>query len=336
MAISDLLGKLRDAKTEETALPGKFTHLPKAIQQWMNAWPNQETGTDILRASGVHGLCPREFVLNYWQPKANKSFDWSSLIKMSTGTHLHHVLQNHILGPMGVLHGTWRETDTGAEFEGFHPDPLKSVDEIMSGKPLTWMYVEPTVWDEHHRISGHKDGHVDLDRVKYIWDNAPLFKKDPKLLCKRLHDMPMGELFILEIKTTSKFAFDGLSESRDIADYYKMQACIYQKLSAIEKTLFWFMERDSMASKTFIYDYEEGWWRDAKRKAKIIWESIRDEVLPESMMACRTPADKRAKGCTHCEACFGKLSFKNYVERGKTMAAASGRKLLDLSGVTFE
>src|SRR5690606_23101852 len=110
--------------------------------------------------------CPREFVLNYWQPKPNKKFDWASQLKMSTGTHLHYFLQNSVLGPMGVLHGTWRKlagtVDEEDQQQGFHPDPEKAVRDLVDQKPQEWEFVEQSCWDEKYRISGHTDGTLDV------------------------------------------------------------------------------------------------------------------------------------------------------------------------------
>jgi hypothetical protein len=324
----------------EAVKPDKYSNLKKTVQTWMNGWPNQESQTDLLRASGLFSVCPREFILNYWNPQPNREFDYKAQFMMSTGTHLHSYLQNQVLGPMGVLFGQWKHTGTsGIVKEGFHPDPFRDLERAVKGWPLEWHYVEPKVWDETHRISGHVDGVICTNRLNFVNRNAHLFKSDPEGTCKRLHDLEMGELTLLEIKTTGSYIYKALKTSSDIASYYKMQAVIYQKLMKIPRTLFWFIERDTMQSKTMLYKYEHGWWKDATRKARIIWEAIRDRTLPDSMMACKMPTDPRSKKCVHSEACWSRLagaggSFEKWIE--ERIEAQPGRTFLDLEGASFE
>lgn len=314
----------------------KFASIPNAVKLWMNAWPSQHSNVDIIRASGAYFLCPREFVLNYWQPQPNRSFDWNAYLKMNTGTFLHEYIQNCILGPMGVLYGKWHKfAENGIEIEetteGFHPDPERAVHEIVTQKPLTYRYHEYNVWNTKYRMSGHLDGKLDIRRVNLLHKSLPLLKTNPEELCNRLHSTGSGDRFNLEIKTVSDYQFRKLETEKDIADYYKAQACVYQKLSGIHKTVFWYIERNEMKSKVFVYDFEDGWWRDIQRKATIVWRSIRDETLPESMMACRLPTDKRAQGCAFKQPCWRNIDFKKYVEDGKVRAEKENRKLLDLS-----
>jgi hypothetical protein len=314
-------------------------NVTKAVNAWVDSWPNQNSYTDFLRASSLHGVCPREFVFNYWQPKANRSFDAKSRVLMSIGTHLHSLKQNQVLGPLGILWGTWKYVGSSEALkthEGFHPDPDEAVWAMVHEKEQKWEYVEPEVWDEKYRIKGHIDGLIDVGRLEWLNSNLPLLKKDPISTCKRLHAMAPTQRMLFELKTTGSFVFDKLVAPKDIADYYQMQACIYQRLMGVSHTLFWYVNRDTAASKLLLYAYDAGWWRDATRKARIIWESIRDEVLPEALMPCHSPTDKRAKECVHCPVCFGKLDFKKYVESGKERAAKEGRKLLDLRGISFE
>ena len=337
----DVLKSLDEEKKaeKEVVSAGKFTHLTKAIKQWMSAWPAQSSETDTLRASGMYYVCPREFVFNYWQPVPNKNFDWISSIRMSLGTYLHSYLQNYVLGPMGVLWGKWlpRFDAIGDLTEGFHPDPGLSILEIQQQRELSWTYLEKRVWHEQLRISGHMDGQVSAERIAWILDNEKLFKSDPVEACNRLQKIDANSLCLLEIKTTGKFQFDSLRSVVDIPDYYKMQACIYQHLSGIKDTVFWYIERDTLDSKTFVYSFERGWWNDAVRKAKVIWQYIKDERLPEVGMACKLPTDKRAKKCAFCKACFrSDFDFARYVAAGKELAEKSGRKLLDLSSWEYE
>lgn len=312
---------------------GVFSSLEKSIQSWINGWPAQTSNTDILRASGLHGVCPREFVLNYWDPKPNKKFDWTSQIRMSMGTHLHSYIQNYILGPMGVLYGNWDRVKDGwvqETIRGVHPDPELSLDEIAHQRPLTWIYSEDTVSDEDYRITGHLDGWVDLDRVGWLDKNFSYARKNPKEASKKLFEMPKGEMILFELKTTGKYIMENLTGPEDIPDYYKIQAVAYQNMTKCHRTLFWYMERDSLKSKMMVYEYDSSWWKEVTKKASVIWRSIRDRELPDSFMACKLPTDKRAKQCVHSERCWSRrLDFKAFVER--CVEEQPDRKWLDLS-----
>jgi len=340
------LNALAKESKEEASDPKKYAKLKNAVQGWISAWPNQHSQTDVLRASGLHWVCPREFVLNYWNPKPNRSFDFKAQFMMSTGTHLHSYLQDRVLGPMGVLFGMWEHTGTsGIVKDGFHPDMLGDMERAARGTPVEWRYVEPTVWDERHRISGHVDGILCTNRLRFVERNAKLFKTDPTEACKRLQDLEMGETALLEVKTTGSFVMKNLKNPEDIADYYKTQAAIYQKLTNIPRTLFWFIERDTVQSKTFMYKHEPLLWKDATMKARIIWEAIRDRTLPESRMACKVPTDKRAKACVHADDCWIRVEgmkkplvppmpFDDWVEQ--CISEQPDREWLDLTGLDFD
>jgi hypothetical protein len=327
------------------AAPLEHVNLLKSMKVFMDAWPNQPTGTNTIRASGAHDLCPREFVLNYWQPKDGKDFDWKSQFYMSTGTAAHEYVQNYVIGPMGVLYGNWVNhsgdlAGHGIKVEGFHPDPELAIFEIQHQRPLTWRYKEYSVFQPHWRISGHLDGKVCQNRIAWIFANAKLYKKDPFKAYKEMVDAKLElDLILFELKTAGTFVFDKVTVPEDIADYYKMQASIYQALSGTWKTLFWYMKREDFMSKAFIYEYDKNWYSEAKKKAKIIWESIRDRTLPDSMMKCKLPTDARAKKCVHSEICWAnarRLNWDAYVDEGIKRAEREGRKLLDLSSWTAE
>jgi len=325
-------------KESEIVSTDKFDNLTKAIQAWINSWPAQSSNVDTLRASGLYYLCPREFVFNYWQSTPNRTFNWLSQIRMALGTYLHDYLQNYVLGPMGVLYGEWLCYTGGigdSEWvEGFYPNLESAIIQISKGIPPSWHYEECKVWDENLRIAGHIDGKVSANKVQWILDNQKLFKDDPVEACNRLQSVEAGEFCLLEIKTTGKYQFEQLKSVDDIPDYYKMQACIYQHLSGVKTTIFWYIERDTLASKILVYEFERGWWNDVKRKARIVWESIRDEKLPDVGMACKLPNDKRARKCVFCTECFrGDFDFKKYVAKGKEK---EDRKFLDLSDWKYE
>jgi len=357
MSILDAL-QIADA-SKVTRSPTKFGNLGGAMKAFVESWPNQSTFTDFIRASGAYFVCPREFILNYWQPQANKFFDTRSQLMMSTGSHLHEVIQDRILGPAGVLKGQWvaphgthfddtpsanagkviRKDNGGAGvvvWEGYHPQPRQTIEDVVAQRPVTWHYQEYKFFEDLWRISGHTDGVVSVARINWLSDNIKLVRDDPDAAFKILRDIPPGEEALLEIKTTNSYSYKQLTTGSGIADYYKMQAAIYQKLTGLHQTVFWYLCRDTMDSKIVVYDYEPGWWNQITRKCRVIWEAIRDETLPDVFMACKTPTDKRAKGCVFQEPCWKRqLDFARYVSDGKAQAAAAGRDLLDLTGKTW-
>jgi len=339
----DSLGEFHEDKKKEVAprVP-EVANLLKTMGKWVDAWPDQETHVNNLRASQMHEVCPREFVLHYWQPKPNKYFGWKSQFMMGIGSHLHEYIQNAILGPMGILWGNWERKAHDVVVttsDSFHPDPERAIWEITNQKPLSYSYVEPKIWNNTYRISGHIDGIISLEKVQWLFDNTALVKRNLKDAYKALmsvKDDPEDRV-LFEFKTTGSFVFKKIVGPESIAPYYKTQNVIYQANKGVFRTLFWYMNRDDMRSKAMIYNYEKPLWTEAKRKARIIWKSIRDEVLPDDMKACRLPTDARAKKCAYKEECFGsRFNFTKYVEEGKKLAKEKGRKLLDLSAVIFE
>ena len=300
----------------------------RAIKSFVSKWPNQPTDTDILRASGMYFLCPREFVLNYWRPQPNKVFDATARVKMHMGTDFHDYMQNRILGPMGVLFGTWvyRYNEMHTEV-GFHPDPHRAISEMQNQLPLTWTYKEATVWDEEYRIRGHFDGAVCPNRLA---EANKIYRRHGLIEAfKELRDMPVEKHKLLEIKTGTAYAQKALTDAKSIPPYYQMQASIYMWLAGFTEAVFLFAERDGFTMKTISYEVEDKWLRDAKRKARVIWRSIKNRTIPESGMKCISPTDKRAKSCVHSSPCFADCDWETWIE--ESIAMQPDRKWLDLS-----
>jgi hypothetical protein len=257
---------------------------------------------------------------------------------MGIGTHLHEYLQNCVLGPMGVLKGYWvRQRFQGPEVvAGYHPDPEKTIWELNEQRKPTWQYQEYQMFDEKYRISGHSDAVLSVERIKWLSDNLKLFRADPSKALKELQSIAPGKECLGEIKTSGAFVFKKVKNYADIPDYYKMQASIYQELLAMPSTLFWYVNRDTCESRVISYPREKMWWNDATSRARIVWEAIRDQRMPDTFNKCLMPQDKRAKNCSFCKQCWDKkFDMAKYVADGKDRADKEGRKLLDLSKVTF-
>lgn len=309
MGLMDEYGELCEDRKSEARLASEehwgdyIANLPSIVRTWMNRWPNVQAERLYLRASGLYFLCPREFILNYWNPKDNVSFDAVSHSRMALGHFLHEYLQDRLLGPMGVLYGEW---SNGKEtVKGFHPDYLTALAENANYRPLTWHYKEPSAFSPELRISGHIDGFIDMDRIQELHAKRVRFEEDPSYWCSRLEGEKIGRASLLEVKSTGSYLFQNkLKTPEDIPEYYCMQAEIYQALTKVWETVFWFVDRDTLGAKIFPYRFEGKWWRDAKRKAKIVWKGIREKTLPETAMACKSPKDARSKKCVHSKECW--------------------------------
>ena len=309
---------------------GELGLFGKAIKLFMGAWPNQATESNVLRASGMFFLCPREFVINYWNPTPNRDFDGVSIFRMAMGSWFHSYFQNCVLGPMCILRGTWKNVENGSLWGGYHPNPVEAVDRLMSGQPVQWEYVEYALYDPQHRIKGHSDGVVSSDRVKWLLDNADLMKTDFVKACNEVREVAEGKLPVLEMKTMGVYMFEQVIKTAKIPEYYQMQVSIYMGLLEKEQSIILFVNRDSWKMQDILYPYSKSWHDEAKRKARIIWTAIRNRKLPESMMCCKTPYDKRAKQCTHKKICWQtRLNVDKWVDEKEQFGKDAGRKFLE-------
>lgn len=211
-----------------------------------------------LRASGMYYLCPRQFVWSHFFPQ-EESIDLVSGLRMSLGTSLHHIVQNQVLGPAQILEGQWNASDPCYTYIGLQRHP-------------SHVFIEPRYRCEVTGIEGHSDGILHSDRIK---DLAGI-------------DSKQSGLILFELKTVGQKGFDALNTVKDIPPYYKMQAEIYQHLSGLHSTLFWFLGRESMASKFFIYEYTGEWYKTAIEKAQVVQEAIAEQRLPSMKCPRRT------------------------------------------------
>jgi len=305
------------------------------VEKWVNTWPLGQGHDDVIRCSGLYYMCPREFVLNYWEPKPSSSFDFNSYLRMGVGTYLHAFLQDTILGSAGVLYGNWRNVTTNMVTRGFIPDPEAQIRAFVTQGTLPYTYVEDRIWDEHHRLRGHTDGILDVKRFEAFCEYSKS-GMDFIQIIEELSKIPedLENQALLEIKTTSSRLLGGINSAKDIAGYYQMQAVAYQKLTNINRTVFWYFERNDLASKALVHEYSETWWEEVVQKINIVWTSIRDHTLPDAFMKCMSPQDARAKKCVHAATCWtppiGPDNMEEYIEKCK--ADQPERQWLDLTG----
>ena len=314
---------------DRTPFVQALAQFPKALGKYVGIWPLTSRENTVIRCSGAHDLCPRQFVLDYWNPKGSNCFPFQNQMMAGMGTHIHYYLQNVILGPLGILKGSWKQVGSGGSVvDGYYPGSHDFHKQYLETGVLEYEYVENKVWHPYYRFSGHQDGIVDKARIVKFVEMINM-KVSFDSIRRELNKIRHTEEACLEIKNTNTRNFETVSAA-NLPDYYRMQANMYQELSGIHETLFWYLDRDTCSSKMFLYPFEEGYYKDACRKADTVWRAIRDETLPESGMKCLTSTDKRAKECPHAQDCWAtRLDFKEWVQKQKENQA--GRQWLDMS-----
>lgn len=312
----------------------------RGIPSYVRHWPGRQDRPGIIRASGVHFLCPKKFYYNYWMPSVYPMPDYPNQIFMGQGTFLHSYLQEILLGTMGVLKGTWQtEGSTIPEVvDGFMPVDLahKQLHDFARQEAHPVKYKEYAYYDEHWGLSGHCDGVISISRLKAVTKFLASRVDHPGLdLRKRIEDVDPDKdgYALLELKTTSEYKFKALEGPETISRWYKSQATIYQRLSGYPTTVFLYLNRDSAQLKPVIFTHStEEDWDPVKRKISVIWESIRDERLRHEYEACATPEDTAAKECPFVERCFAGKKTVKFVARAKRLQP--DRRWLDLDGWT--
>jgi hypothetical protein len=303
---------------------------PKIVETYVASLESHTNEDLILRASGLGKLCPRQFVLNYWRPLPRESVGLKSSLFMDMGTMLHAYLQNFLLGPAGILFGDWRNVKTGETItNSYSPGEHVSLRDFRKEGALEWEYVERTLYHPGWRIGGHNDGVVHVERMAQFCELVAKGLPATDVVEEIRKSSSEGTKAVLEIKTTGTRIFESLLSSADLSHDYQTQATAYQTLLSMSSTFFWFFNRDTFATKSLIYYRDPLKWDDVRKKAQLVWESIRDETLPDTFMPCASVVSTRAKTCPHASACWSALPFSEYVARAK--ASQPYRNWLDLS-----
>ena len=320
---------IQKVTNNQTPFVQALAQFPKALGKYVDTWPETEKDNTIIRVSGCHDLCPRQFVLDYWEPKGSKTFPFTSSMMAGMGTYLHSYIQEVILGPLGILKGAWKNNITGEVHVGYYPGNGESFyDQYLRTGRIEYSYVENTVEETHYRFVGHQDGIMSKERILAFMELMGNGKADFSTIRKEISAIPKSEEICFELKSSGDRVFE-MASAANLPQYYKMQANIYQELSDIPETLFWYINRNTCDSKMFLYPFDDRIWQEACRKADITWRSIRDEVLPESEMKCLSIKDKRAQECPQRHSCWARMNFKEWVQKQKEKQPE--RKWLDLS-----
>lgn len=298
-----------------TALLGKFKKERETdkkvglIEQFMTRCIGTVTESlekgDALRASQAYDTCAREVVLRNVLPlpaPVTTTGNVSSELRMVMGTFLHWHFQNFVLGPAGVLKGTWVQFVDGKEtavVEGFHPTN-EAPDWYLEPKPMKgWFFREETVRIKTFDVpvTGHIDGEVCLNRVRrFIETGSPVPSSESIVEDLALFEMKSTDDNVLRILKK-----DGVEY---LAKYYRCQAVIYQHAKGVTKSLFLYVDRKYFQFVGFEYEGEASYLEETKEKAHQIMVGLEAKKLPERHPECPFRSSKRAKACPYVDACF--------------------------------
>ena len=333
--------QVASASSPVTTLPPDVTAINNfslSVVNFVDKWAGRSGQVDILRCSGLHYVCPRAFVINYWRPAAPvATFDAVGYLRMNCGTSIHKFMQDVVLGPGLILKGSWHNTSDGSIVGGYHPDPERAIFEWEHSNMTTWEYIEPEYFDPHYRISGHSDGVVSIERLKVFNTLCKNKTVGLKAMLKELEKISGGEDALLEMKSTSAGGFTQVNGPTRLPGVYTLQAAMYQHMSGLSSTVFLYISRDNCAMNSFKFVATPSMVTYGLDKAAVIWESIRDRTLPVEYMPCMSLSDTAAKNCNVSDACFAHFrsgsnygDFHQFIEESKL--AQPDRKWLDLSG----
>ena len=263
--------------------------------------------TTNFRCSSISFMCPREYFFNFYNPQPSR-FIPKVQLKVELGTLLHKHLQEKILGPMKILKGNWVNLKTKEKIEGFHPEP---------DRPEEYEYEEYTLKDDKYNLSGHIDGLISYERLKFIETNKNLYKKHFKELHKEIERIETKTYYLLDMKSVSQKNY-AAAFTEEIPSYYKTQANLYMNMLGVDKMYFLYFETENYSFFGKIYNKEQTVLDEALRKIETTNNQFLTSEPTHEYRACTNEKDVRARKCPHREACFNyKLNYKELVEKSK-------------------
>lgn len=231
---------------------------------------------DLVRASGLGKMCPREEVLCSKLGLARtvvrtEDNEWW----FGMGTAIHHLFQSVLLGPRGLLLGHWRCVSCGAEFGG-------------QGNRVAWyghccedaepILIEDYVVDTELGIHGHPDGEI-------------VFPGLPRA--------------VIDFKSANDRSFQRLSLEPDEA--HVDQLMFYMHAMKMKVGVLLYINKHAqrfsqvLAEHWFEFD-QEVFENGIVQKIKALREGLRRGVLPGR--TCVSGDDWRAAECSCRAACF--------------------------------
>ena len=89
-----------------------------------------------------------------------------------------------------------------------------------------------------------------------------------------------SELVILEIKETSDFNYSRVKTVNDIPMKFQWAQAAYQNILKIPKSMFLYVNRDSMALRTIFFEPPPEMWPQIQDKCAEIKRHIQNETIP--------------------------------------------------------
>ena len=240
------------------------------------------TNTSYIRASSVPNLCPREEVLCAIEGITRPDdVDAGLNLTFLHGTALHWAVQNQLLGPMGILYGTWKCERClalyGAQREGRAEDWAVAMPKECACGAREFTYKEASFVDHDLRMTGHSDGFLVIPGLP-----------------------GMG---ILEVKSIGSRYAKEIKVAPQIA--HMIQAHVYMMFTGFRwaKILYWQKGESGLGSLVEHHvDRDEETIRRVQDAIRSIWAGVALKTLPERV--CATDSCAKAKACPVSTKCF--------------------------------
>lgn len=264
---------------------------PSAVEKQVSEFFDRAASLPQLPKAGIHpsrihDICWREqfYIQKYGTGRARIQ-EGIQYRKGLIGSAYHKFFQNKILGPLGILHGTWHCNSCGKVVQGAMPMNICTCSSIcleMDYCPqsvprdcricerTTWRYIEPEI--RNGLLEGRADG--------------------------------LLEDSVLELKTLDSAVFKTIQKPFKKA---VLQSSIYAKELGYDYITHFYINRDDSEIKDFRIAI------DTDMLQKIVYDPLEDlmvclkeDKLPE-LKICKTRRKKEAKVCPHADRCFGNL-----------------------------
>jgi hypothetical protein len=306
-----------------------------------NALPRRLTRSPGFHASEMGHLCARLETFKRVLPLVNdgKKFPAKDLKVFEVGHHLHHRWQNHVLGPAGILKGTWACSRCEFDTEGFMPkDPCPSCSwPVHDGKRLTGVNYPPPEYET-----------IDFDcSLTCTWTGGFSSPDRDCRLCARGGEWRLREsgVRIAEWSTSGEDDFvvgryDGVVhvEGQDYVLEIKswgyridepypphlVQANIYMWGTGIPRCVLVYINKVAGTETEFWIERDDAVIDRVRSDVARVLESARTSTLPTGICASRK--DPEAEGCPYKKPCFigsEDVSVIREYLRGKGLLEAS-------------
>jgi hypothetical protein len=248
--------------------------------------PPLDPVASYIRASGVPSLCAREEVLcTLGKIVRRDSVDVGLNLTFLHGTALHWGIQNELLGPAGVLYGTWECLGCLKLYGEYIPDarpedwsrPRPKI--CLTCEGTAFRFIEHKFVDHALRLTGHSDGFLVLPGLS-----------------------GMG---ILEAKSIGERGGREIKHAPQIA--HIIQIHIYMMFTGFKwgKILYW--QKAESGIKCLVehhIDRDEDTIDLVRNLIRSLWTGMESKTLPDRI--CGTESCARANACPVSKECFSR------------------------------